>query len=102
MDYFNINTLHNKHSNHSNTFSNKLASKKYFKLINKTTRETSLLDNIYTNYTCTSGIIQTDFSDYYTIFCYINEIYVKLINRLIMKRSYSEKTLPNSLRHCDA
>ena len=50
MVYFNINSLHNKYSNHANTFSNLLAPKCYFKLINKPTRETSLSYNIYTNY----------------------------------------------------
>ena len=79
---FNINTSHaiiNPNIN-VNNFQNIFLSYLYIPLINKHTRvdkkrgTSTLLDNIYSNVTqitntIHSGVIKTDYSDHYSIFC---------------------------------
>ena len=60
-------------------FSNLLLSNSYFPLMHKPTRIVkkfaSLIDNMYTNYTydsCNCGILCSDFSDHFSVFCIID------------------------------
>ena len=82
MGDFNINvSKHVRGSKDMQEFTNLFSSNSFLPLIGKTTRITghsaSLIDNIYTNCSladCDSGILCTDFSDHFPIFCFINNL----------------------------
>ena len=82
-------------------FTNLFSSNSFLPLIDKPTRITrqsaSLIDNIYTNCSladCDSGILCTDFSDHFPIFCFINNLALnKSKYTLIKKRAYNAKNI---------
>ena len=82
-------------------FSNLLLSNSYFPLIHKPTRivkkSASLIDNMYTNYTydsCNCGILCSDLSDHFSVFCIIGCLTIT-DNKLstITKRNFSNKNI---------
>ena len=107
---FNINTLrsHTGLNKTATEFSNLLLSYFFYPLINKPTRvineSSSLLDNAYTNIAqcgdiCSSGILTTDFSDYYSIFSITNFTLDNVKPVFIRKREFSDS---NKTRFHDA
>ena len=98
---FNINTFRSEAGLNkiANDFSNLFLSYFYQPLIDKPTREvntsSTLLDNIYTNESesgniCTSGIMKTDFSDYYSIFSMSNLKIKPKTDNIVLRRDFSE------------
>ena len=102
MGDFNINVSKQvRGSKDMQDFTNLLSSNSFLPLIDKPTRITgqsaSLIDNIYTNCSlagCDSGILCTDFSDHFPIFCFINNLPLnKSKYTLIKKRTYNAKNI---------
>ena len=102
MGDFNINVSKQvRGSKDMQDFANLLSSNSFLPLIDKSTRITgrsaSLIDNIYTNCSladCDSGILCTDFSDHFPIFCFINNLPLnKSKYTLIKKRTYNAKNI---------
>ena len=106
MGDFNINTFNESqklYGIHSSNFSNIFLSHGYHKMIDKPTRcilskrqnNSSLIDNIYTNFSinmnCKAGIVMTDFSDHYSIFLILADVKVSKIENLKTIRRFCEK-----------
>ena len=102
MGDFNINVSKQvRGSKDMQDFTNLLLSNSFLPLIDKPTRITeqsaSLIDNIYTNCSladCDSGILCTDFSDHFPIFCFINNLSLnKSKYTLFKKRTYNARNI---------
>ena len=102
MGDFNINVSKQvRGSKDMQEFTNLFSSNTFPPLIDKPTRITgqsaSLIDNIYTNCSladCDSGILYTDFSDHFPIFCFINNLALnKSRYTFIKKRTYNAKNI---------
>ena len=82
-------------------FTNLFLSNSFLPLIDKPTRITgksaTLIDNMYTNFSinkCHSGILCTDFSDHFPIFCIFDKLSVKKIKPpSLTKRIYKAKNI---------
>ena len=102
MGDFNINVSKQvRDSKDMQEFTNLFSSNSCMPLIDKPTgitgQSASLINNIYTNCSladCDSGILCTDFSDHFPIFCFINNVALnKSKYTLIKKRTYNAKNI---------
>ena len=100
MGDFNINLLN--HESHQGTanFVEIFYANSFIPNINRPTRVTkhnaTIIDNIFTNYINTSsksGILYTDLSDHFPIFCMIEDCMVKSKNEFITRRIVSETNI---------
>ena len=94
------------YSNKLTIFYNLLTSNSYFPLIQKPTRtvktSASLIDNIYTNYSldkCSCGILCTDVSDHFPVFCVIDCTKVSDKPKTVTKRRFTEKNIAKFCRY---
>ena len=108
MGDFNVNILKSlityKHKD-SDDFISSLSSYNYQQLINKPTRfnknNSTLIDNIFTNYPldsaiCTTGIICTDITDHFPVFAMMAQLNIKnKITKTVTRRNLKKKTLLN-------
>ena len=84
-----------------NDFQNTFLSYYFHPLITKPTRvfknKSSLLDNIYTNFSniAVSGILKTEFSDHYSLFCITKEAKKNDSKVSHIKREFTEKNISN-------
>ena len=100
---YNINTIAAMVSpdNVVNDFQNTFLSYYFHPLITKPTRvfknKSSLLDNIYTNFSniAVSGILKTEFSDHYSLFCITKEAKKNDSKVSHIKREFTEKNISN-------
>ena len=79
------------------SYVNKILSSE-FSLINKSA---TLLDNIYSNYcldNCNCGILCTDFSDHFPVFCIIDNITLACKQKTVVKRIFNNKNI-NKFSH---
>ena len=102
MGDFNVNVSKQiKGSKDIQEFTNLFLSNSFLPLIDKPTRITgksaTLIDNMYTNFSinnCHSGILCTDFSDHFPIFCIFDKLSVKKIKPpSLTKRIYNAKNI---------
>ena len=101
MGDFNVNVCKQiKGSKDIQEFSNLILSNSFLPLIDKSTRITgklaTLIDNIYTNISmnnCHSGILCTDVSDYFLIFCIFDKLSVKNMKLSVTKRICNPKNI---------
>ena len=84
-----------------NDFHNTFLSYYFHPLITKPTRvfkyKSSLLDNIYTNFSniAVSGILKTEFSDHYSLFCITKEAKKNDSKVSHIKREFAEENISN-------
>ena len=89
-----------------NNFQNVFLSYFYTPLIDKPTRVDkkrdtyTLLDNIYTNVTqitniINSGVFKTDYSDHYSIFCVTDLVITTQNNKVVNKHDFSQNDISN-------
>ena len=113
MGDYNINLLNSDIHSSTGNFLDLMYSNMLFPLITRPTRVTAnsatLIDNIFTNNTCTmgsliQGVFVTDITDHYPIFHINQELTSVIVDEIIVKRIYNEKNMrefSETLSHTD-